>query len=98
MLYDPKWDVQNKPVFRDFIEWLKIQDPKEYYDWSDASNCACAQFYRERGEFAPDWIVTNRKVREAESIDINMLASNHGVHSGWTFGALLQRCQEALAT
>lgn len=94
MLYDPKWDIQTKarPTLRDFIRWLRTKDANASYDWSDPRGCACAQFYRERGEY-PDWIPANRKAREAEGVDINVLASQNG----WTYGALLQRCQEALA-
>lgn len=93
MLYDPKWDVQTttKPILRGFIKWLKTKDADARYNWSDSTNCACAQFYRERGEF-PDWIPANRKAREAEGVDINALAGR----DGWTYGALLQRAEAAL--
>lgn len=88
--------VRTRPNLQRFINWLTMQNPNERYDWSDSQNCACAKFYAVPvKDGITDWIVENRRIRDLEGVDLNMIAGNGGDRTGWTYGALLERARRA---
>lgn len=96
MLYDPTW---NRPETRKFIQWLSNKPKDEKYDWKDPCNCACAQYWG--NEAIGHWIPKNRMIEDTEGLNFNRLAygpSQMTEPAEWTFGALLERVQEAIVT
>lgn len=69
--------------------WLRGKDPNEDYYWSDANNCACAQFAKDIGRF-DDWQVRDMTIlSDWEKLNIAARSEPH------TFGALLGRLLDA---
>lgn len=102
MFYDaekykpPKPAVTGRPGLQLFINALTMRDPNETYDWKDARNCLCARYFG-----GGDWIVENRRLRQTEKVDLNVIARGPPDARGnlnpslWTVGQALARARAA---
>ena len=75
MLYDPKWDVF---TIESFAAWLETKPENESYNFTEADNCAAAQYLKAKG--IKNYNISVFQLRELGWFDIVNAYP-------WTFGA-----------
>lgn len=95
MLYDKRWDrqVTGLPLWSldDFIAWLETKPAGERYRFTDSSNCAGAQYLKERG------LLQDGGFLELHAIPYPIRGLVNASGSRASFGSLLRRCRWARA-
>lgn len=96
-LYDPnefpEAEVVNGFTLAEFLDWARTKPADEEYDFCDPSACAVAQFGIAAGRRDLDNITTH----EMKLMCPGAYDAVHPLYGGWTFGALVERLESALA-
>lgn len=93
MLYDPKWGkpVETYPSLAGFIAWLEKQQPEQGYEFTDAENCAIAQWLRSIGE--KKCALYSSEIVDLIGQEAGFILRGTKLDRNQTFGAALRRAR-----